>query len=201
MYTTFLVIDDFLDAIDDVRARALRLEYPKLEEKTYFPGRNSANSVTFEGMDELIGRMVGERLVPSPGNSHGKFRVSLDGDEGKGGVHIDKCQWSGILYLTKDEHCQGGTDFYRHKELNSDRAPLNQADLQKMGVESFESFWNDYLLKDGTDESKWELTTHIPMKYNRLVLFRPWLFHNAGDSFGDSIETGRLIYPLFYDAK
>jgi hypothetical protein len=35
------------------------------------------------------------------------------------------------------------------------------------------------------------------MKYNRLMLFRPWLFHNAGPEFGDSIENGSIIYLMF----
>jgi len=36
------------------------------------------------------------------------------------------------------------------------------------------------------------------MKFNRFVLFRPWLFHNAGPGFGERPENGRLIYLLFY---
>nr|WP_282444579.1 DUF6445 family protein [Idiomarina sp. ATCH4] len=199
MYQSLIVIDEFLDFIDNLRQKALNAEYANSDKQTYFPGSNSKQPFYINGLDKLISNLVGEELTLSPGNSHGKFRVALGGDRGKGGVHIDKCQWSGILYLTRDEDCQGGTDFYRHKLLNSDRAPLNQKDLKKMGVKSFESFWHDYLLKDGTDQSKWELITHILMKYNRLILFRPWLFHNAGPSFGTNIKNGRLIYPLFYD--
>jgi hypothetical protein len=199
MYQSLIVVDEFLDFIDSLRLKALRAEYDSSDRQTYFPGNNSKQSFYISGLDKLISNLVGEELTPSLGNSHGKFRVALGGDKGKGGVHIDKCQWSGILYLSKDMDCKGGTNFYRHKLLKSDRAPLSQKDLKRMGIDSFESFWHDYLLKDGTDEEKWELTTHIPMKYNRLVLFRPWLFHNAGPSFGTNIENGRIIYPMFYD--
>ncbi|WP_404398570.1 DUF6445 family protein [Idiomarina loihiensis] len=200
MYQTLIVVDDFLDFVNELRHKALKADYVTYSEQTYFPGNNSKQPYYVKGLDRLVSNLVGENLTPSPSTSHAKFRLALEGDEGKGGVHIDKCQWSGILYLTKDSDSQGGTDFYRHKLLNSDRAPLNMNELNQMGVASFESFWHDYLLKDGTDFSKWELTTHIPMKYNRLVLFRPWLFHNAGNSFGNNIENGRLIYPLFYDS-
>ena len=39
---------------------------------------------------------------------------------------------------------------------------------------------------------------HVPMKFNRLILFRPWFFHDAGPGFGTDIRTGRLVYLLFY---
>jgi len=200
MYQTLIVIDDFLDHVDELRHKAIKASYETYNERTYFPGNNSKQPYYVDGLDRLVSNLVGESLTPSPSTSHAKFRIALDGDEGKGGVHIDNCQWSGILYLTKDDDCQGGTDFYKHKRLNADRAPLNSNELRRMGIESFESFWHDYLLKDGTNFNKWELTTHIPMKYNRLVLFRPWLFHNAGPSFGTSLENGRLVYPLFYNS-
>jgi hypothetical protein len=32
------------------------------------------------------------------------------------------------------------------------------------------------------------------------VLFRPWLWHNAGAGFGDCLENGRLIYLLSYNS-
>ncbi|MFQ5347644.1 MAG: hypothetical protein ACE5ED_07350 [Rhodothalassiaceae bacterium] len=36
------------------------------------------------------------------------------------------------------------------------------------------------------------------MRFNRLVLLRPWLWHTAGPGFGNSLENGRLVYLMFY---
>jgi len=48
------------------------------------------------------------------------------------------------------------------------------------------------------DESAWETTMTVPMRFNRLVLLRPWLWHTAGRGFGDSLENGRLVYLMFF---
>jgi hypothetical protein len=55
------------------------------------------------------------------------------------------------------------------------------------------------ILPDTNDPNKWELTRHVEMKFNRLVLFRPWLWHLADDGFGDSVANGRLIYLMSYN--
>jgi superoxide dismutase len=118
--------------------------------------------------------------------------------QGKSEVHIDQCFWLGILYLSKNKDCVGSTDFYRNKATKSDTAPLNIEQLRNMGFNNHQEFWDD-LKANGQNVDQWQLTSHIPMKYNRLVLFRPWIFHNAGPGFGDSVENGRVIYPLFYN--
>jgi hypothetical protein len=38
----------------------------------------------------------------------------------------------------------------------------------------------------------------VPMRFNRLVLLRPWLWHTSGPGFGDSVENGRLVYLMFF---
>ena len=58
----------------------------------------------------------------------------------------------------------------------------------------------DIIEKDSVDDSKWELTTRIPMRFNRLVLLRPWLWHTAGPGFGDTPENGRLVYLMFFQS-
>ena len=40
----------------------------------------------------------------------------------------------------------------------------------------------------------------VPMRFNRLVLLRPWLWHTAGAGFGDRLENGRLVYLMFFAA-
>ena len=104
----------------------------------------------------------------------------MTGDKGTGDVHIDKSHWTGILCLSRDE--DNGTDFFRHIKTNSEHAPLDQQDLDRMGLPNYEEFWQQIIQQDGSDETMWEKTFHIPMKFNRLILFRPWYYHNAGIS-------------------
>lgn len=198
MPTSMIVVDDFLNNPEDVRNAALQLEYPKLDVATYFPGRNSDKRLVITGIEDAISDIVGERLAPTQGTGHGKCRITLADDEGEGDVHIDpQSHWSGILYLTLPEHCEGGTDFFRHRPTNSDRAPLYPEELKSMGYSSVQELWDKLILPDSKDRSKWERTMRVPMRFNRLILLRPYLWHSSGPAFGNSIENGRLIHLLF----
>jgi len=201
MIRSFLVIDEFLDDPMQLREIAAKLDYPELPEGTNYPGRNAARRTLVEGMDAAVSKLVGESLAPTPGTSHAKFRLTLGADTGKAAVHIDNSHWSGILYLTLPEHCRGGTDFYRHLPSGMDHAPYTREHLAAAGLENFSEVGEKLLLAETNDPDKWEHVMTLPMRCNRLVLFRPWLYHNAGPGFGDSIDNGRLIYPLFYDRK
>ena len=53
--------------------------------------------------------------------------------------------------------------------------------------------------QEGVDRSKWERAMTVPMRFNRCVLFRSWLWHSHAENFGDSMETGRLIQVFFFD--
>ena len=55
--------------------------------------------------------------------------------------------------------------------------------------------------EDSLDDSKWEMTMRVPMRFNRLILLRPWLWHTAGESFGDTLENGRLVYLMFFESS
>lgn len=199
MLTTLLIVDDFLNNAADLRERALRLTYP--EQQGAFPGRNSLERLNIEGLDQAVSRLVGEQLIPvSPLESHGKCRLTLANDKSRAKVHIDNSHWSGILYLSRDEDSRGGTDFFRHIRTNSDRAPVYKEELAGMGYSSFDEMHADIIEKDSVDDSKWERTTHVPMRFNRLVLLRPWLWHTAGPGFGDTPENGRLVYLMFFQS-
>lgn len=198
MNLSYIIIDDFLDNAMQLRRLALQSNFPSPEAKTNYPGKNSEKPILMASLDTVISDLVGEKLKPMAGTSHGKFRLAFENDKGEANVHIDNCHWSGILYLTLDEHCQGGTDFYRHKATQTDNAPYTEEQLKKIGLTDYKQVWDEILFKDTNDLDKWEHLMNVPMKFNRLVLFRPWLYHNAGISFGTSIDNARLIYPLFY---
>jgi hypothetical protein len=199
MPTSLIVVDDFLSArdADALRNTALQLTYPDLQGA--FPGRNSLERIEIDGLSEAVSRLVGEPVKPvSPPQSHAKFRVTLAADKGRAKVHIDQAYWSGILYLSRPEDCQGGTEFFRHLPTNTDRAPLTDAEVTAMGYSSLQEMHRAIIEKDSVDDSKWEMTMRVPMRFNRLIMLRPWLWHTAGPAFGDRIENGRLVYLMFF---
>lgn len=197
MLNNLMVVDEFLNSVDELREAALKLDYPDIQGQ--FPGRNSLQRINLEGLAEQVSLLVGEPVLPiHPLESHGKCRLTLSNDKGRGKVHIDHCYWSGILYLTRPEDCRGGTDFFRHIRTRTDRAPLTREDLAKMGYDDFDKVHRDLIELEGTQENKWELTMTVPMRYNRLVLLRPWMWHTAGPGFGDRPENGRLVFLMFF---
>lgn len=200
MQFSYIIVDNFLDNAEEVRAAALGFDYPPIEGRN-FPGRNSKQRLNIQGFSEQVSWLVRERLKPSPGTSHGVCRLTLAGDEGRAGVHIDTCHWSGIYFLS-DPGAAGasGTDFFLHKRTGKDHCPLSQKELAELGMASYGDHDEQILKPDTLDPSKWERTMRVPMRFNRLLLFRPWFYHTAGPGFGDSRENGRLVHLLFYDA-
>ena len=197
MPTSVIIVDDFLDNAQALRDAGLRLDYPDV--RGAFPGRNSTQRIELQGLDQQVSRLVGEPVVPMPpSQAHGKFRLALAGDQGRAKVHVDTAHWSGILYLSRPEDCRGGTEFFRHRPTNTERAPINDAESRAMGHPSAKQLIGDIISRDTLDDSKWELTMRVPMRFNRLVLLRPWLWHTAGEAFGDSLHNGRLVYLMFF---
>lgn len=199
MPTSLIVVDDFLERATELREAGLRLTYP--DQEGAFPGRNSLERIEIDGLAPYISNIVGERLkVIEPLGSHSKFRSTLSSDTGRGKVHVDPGYWSGVLYLSRPEDCRGGTDFFRHRRTNTDRRPMNEQELATLGYRSIDEAHQDIIERDGMDDSAWELTMSVPMRFNRLILLRPWLWHTAGAGFGDNLDNGRLVYLMFFAA-
>ena len=200
---SLIVIDDFLEDPHQFRAAALRQNYPAPKEPTPYPGRNSEFPVKIEGFDAAISDIVREPLEPAQGLAHGHFRMALDGDKGSAGVHIDIAHWTTILYLSLPDDCPdgaaGGTHLFRHKATASDHAPYDEKELAAMGFTSPAEFMDSVLNADTNDRNKWDELLTVPMRFNRLLIFRPQQYHDAGISFGTNKENGRLVYMNFYN--
>lgn len=203
MMKSLIVIDDLLDQPLELRKVALGMNYPETKDPTTYPGRNSETPLLADSFDALISEIVGEPLVRAPGVVSGHFRIALEGDKGSANVHIDIAHWTTVLYLTLPEHCphgtSGGTHLYRHKPTGSDRAPYDEQELSAMGFASPQEFMDCVLNVDTNDPEKWEELCTVPIRFNRLVLFRPQQYHAAGHGFGTSKENGRLVYVNSYN--
>ncbi|MBL4787862.1 MAG: hypothetical protein JKY60_02000 [Kordiimonadaceae bacterium] len=197
MKRSLIIIDDFLDNPYPLREAGLAQEYPEYDKKPPFPGRNSKYQQLVNGLDQQMADVVGEPLVTVAGTAHAKFRLALEGDKGTHSVHVDNCHWTMILFLSLPEHCQGGTHLYRHKETGTDA--VDPANLAALGIKGQEDFEDKFMDVQTNDASKWEEIMTIPMRFNRLMIFRPQQWHDAGVSFGDCKENGRLIYLGSYN--
>ncbi len=196
MTPAVIVIDDFLADPHAFRAMALGLNY-NIEGP--YPGRNSAEHVRLDGLERLAGSFVHQPLkAPWPPESHGRFRLALASDDEPGRIHIDPNDWSGILYLSLPEHCRGGTEFYRHRPSGTDRVPRSVEELQAAGYDSYDALKQQVMERDTLDRAQWELTTTVPMRFNRLVLIQPHYWHTSGSGFGSDVHDGRLVYLMFF---
>jgi len=198
MHNRYYIIDDFYGnpddlvsaAIDSLNGNVLRGNFSGvMTSQTYLSGTQQK---FFKGL-------LNEPSIDSSTELNGKIRFSKQGDSFVQHIHFDgglKTNWSGVIYLSKDHPNVDGTVFWKHKRTGLEEMPRSVEGLAKYGWRSNDDI-RRFLETDGVDQSKWEKTLSVPYKYNRMVLFRPWLFHSPGDAFGDSIHTSRIVQTLF----
>ncbi len=197
---SLIVIDDFLADPQLARNRALALNYDPAFKNGNYPGLPSTQPLPIPGLDEAVSRIVGMKLKPQPGTMHGHCRLTLAGDSGRSGVHIDPCAYSGILYLSLPQHCRGGTDFFRHKRTGLERVPQTVQQMHAAGYADINQLIEEVVNRDTLKPGCWEKTFTVPMRFNRLVLFSPWMFHNSARAFGTGPDSGRLVNLMFFAA-
>ena len=197
---SFLMVDDFIANPHDLRRRALALGYDRSAKDGNYPGITSDRPIEIPGLDDYVSSALGTRVKPAPDTLHGHCRLTLRSDRGLSGVHIDPAFYSGILYLSLPEQSAGGTDFYRHKRTRLERVPTTPDAIVGAGYGNINDLIEDVVNKDTLKPSAWEKSFTAPMRFNRLILFSPWMFHNSRPGFGDTPETGRLVYLMFFAA-
>ncbi len=198
MLPSLLIIDDFLSDPLAARNAALALDYDPAYKRGNYPGHVSTTPLDIQGLDARVSKIINAPVQAATGTSHSHCRITLKGDKGRSGVHIDPAFYSGILYLSLPEHCKGGTEFFRHKRTGLERVPNDPLAITTAGYGDINALIEDVVNRDTLHKAKWERTMLVPMRFNRLILFSPWLFHNSGAAFGAFPETGRLVHLMFF---
>jgi len=201
MPPSLIIVDDFLRDPHGFRRQALALDYDPAKKKGNYPGLLSTQPLPIAGLDEAASQRAGVPLQPAAGTTHQHCRLTLRGDTGRSGVHIDPCFYSGILYLSLPEHCRGGTEFFRHKPTGLERVPQSDVALAATGYTDINRLIEEVVNRDTLKPARWERVMTVPMRFNRLILFSPWLFHNSAAGFGDRPENGRLVHLMFFAAR
>lgn len=195
---SLIILDDFIADPHLARKKALALDYDPAFKEGNYPGLLSTQPLDIPGLDEAISGIIGAPVRPQPGTTHNHCRLTLARDKGLSGVHIDPCFYSGILYLSLPEYCRGGTDFFRHKRTGLDRVPDDRAQMLAAGYSDINQLVQEVVNDDTLKPSRWEKQFTVPMRFNRLILFSPWMFHNSARGFGSGPDDGRLVHLMFF---
>jgi tetratricopeptide (TPR) repeat protein len=208
-----VVVDDFIDDPAAYRSQAMALTYQGglgQPADGNFPGAQTPGQPCQPLMDR-IARAVGRDIKwISPDN--GAVRISVAADSARCDIHVDSQTqqniFAALLYLSPPEHCRGGTSFWRHRETGFDRLP-QPGQLQAAGYKDFAAFQRRWTPVDRTRpfaeflaqrERDWEWLFEVPMRFNRLVVYRSDFFHSISELFGDSRENGRMVQLFYFEA-
>ena len=199
MRQNIIVIDDFYTDPDKVRNIALNLEYPEPKDGHTYPGRNSGEVFYPSEVHSRFEEILDQELIPPEQN--GYFRISLEKDTHSQDIHVDPSwEWGAVIYLSDPKDCisEGGTSFWRHNTLKMEMCPKTDEESQHYGFSSYEEARGAIVYNDGQDRSKWTRYFLCPMRYNRLVMFRTYLWHSHNFNFGNTVENGRLVQLFFF---
>jgi len=205
-----LVIDDFLPEPMAWRDQALTLPFAQPRDASVnYPGVQTLGQAVDPSWTQAMADGLGRDLKWGwPG--HGAFRLSPAGSLARSDIHSDLDQgiaYAGVLYLSLPAHCQGGTSFWRQRATGWTRRP----DAAQLAA----SPWGDLAgftrsmssdAGEGSEHQKlsamrkdWELLFEVPMRFNRLIVYRSDFFHAVSQVFGQHAQDARLVQLFFFE--
>lgn len=102
--------------------------------------------------------------------------------------HADINYLAALIYLNTPEECFGGTAFYRNRKTGLAYSRYTSADSPVLNK-------NEFLTESNED---WEFIDLIEMRYNRFVLYRGNIFHNAYIKKEWFINFPRIVQVGFF---
>ncbi|MEH2539196.1 DUF6445 family protein [Bradyrhizobium sp. AZCC 1699] len=195
-----LVVDDFYSNAQAVRQLALRLEYFRADQSASAACQTKQWFIS-PRLVEKFSELVGHEVIYDnySGAAFGTFRLLREHDVGRMHVHADLHEWAGLVHLSLNENCRGGTGLFRHKETGL-TGPPTDPEAKALGFRSAAAFEEEVLLHDTKVPSQWELTHFAAAKFNRLVLFRgSQFYHGYVNVFGKEREDARLTQNFFFN--
>ena len=125
---------------------------------------------TYERLSEVLGsqiKILDETITSCIENTDSYICAHIQSD------------WIALIYLQLPLSSSGefGVSFYSHKETGSE-------------------FYSEGKELNTLDESQWKEYSKIPVKYNRLVLFKSRLWHSYGNGFGDTLNNSMLYKKI-----
>lgn len=184
---SFLVVDNFYENPDEVRALALQQSFaPDLR---YHKGQRTSTKFIAEGTKQMFEQLLGRKITNFVEHEYnGIFQFCTSEDPLV--YHSDVQSYAAAVYLTPNAPPQCGTTFYRSKQ---------HPNIRKVGVNDpnyFDVYENYYY-----DKTKFEVVDVVGNVYNRLAMWDARLIHSASEYFGKDKNDSRLFHLFFFDIE
>jgi len=191
-----VVVDDFYNYPDAVRAYALAQEYKG--NLNNYKGSRSINKMHFDGTKQAFEYILNKKITNWENHIHNdvfQFCVAQDSL-----VYHSDCQtYAAMIFLSPDAPVETGTSFYKSKNNGLMREPT-EIDCQALD-KSFEQLSIEMYNGNFYDKTRWELVNTVGNVYSRLVIFDAKRVHAASGYFGDNIKNSRLFHIFFFDTE
>lgn len=218
-----LVVDNFYKNPDAVAQAAHKLDFSDPYGKHVNALASLAGNTA--SIDRFVFKYFAQELgvnrvqdMRAASDQHRFYRSVLSGNDlptRREDPHSDGVFFiAGVLYLTPDKYCKGGTGFYRYRATGAEEKPpfplwfneknvpnsvvsaLGKYDVYRAYRESGYSSYKEFLkcIPFKTQGNRyhlhdsnehWELRQLVPMKYNRLILYPAFVLHKAIYEEGD----------------
>jgi len=210
------VIDDFYPNPDEIRAKALKLNFQegidRQTKKRNFPGwrnlrgRESQKEVEWHSnhvfLRNKLQSIVGER-VNKFHRSHQAFNLGFAEKNNRfSWVHSDASQlpdeggtmYALVIYLNPNPVPRSGTILFEHDGSVYDIQKKNRVP-SKYYPAIQGNYWDTPLALDPA----WKPHTVVSNRYNRCIMYEASMLHAPEDAgFGDTFETARLTQIGFW---
>jgi hypothetical protein len=151
---------------------------------------NPADGVFYPGVSLEIPEYFRTQVEMAIGKPKYLFlRLSPEGITNPNGAHTDDlmAKYGMIIYLNRQEHCQGGTALITH-ESGMNTSPKTPEEV---------ALWE----RDKKNPDKWTIDAMYEMEENKAVIIPCNHFHRSEpvDGFGDVPRNARLVMVGFFD--
>jgi len=190
-----IVVDNFYDDPDSVRAYALQQEF-KANEK-YHKGSRTEKRYIPSWVKGEFSRLLNKEVTEFVGAT-GVFQYCVAKDNIV--YHYDTQMYAAMVYLSPNAPLQTGTRTLKSK-ITGLTAAATDEDVARLGKTKEELDALSFNGNNFYDRHNFEIVDTVANIYNRCVIFNAQSLHAATSYYGDTKENGRLFHLYFFNVK